>query len=384
MYLLDDYVGPQAGTEGQLLHLIEHLDRCRYEPAMTVLRPSAYLDQHAFPCPVTNLGINKVASLRSMVKFLRYVLHLRQANYRIVHCFFNDVSMIAPPLCWLFRIPVLVSRRDLGFWYTPVKLAVLRLVAPFVHRYITNSLAVQREVQARERVPERKISVIYNGYLPASDLEQTGRAALAGWPQDARVIGIVANLRPIKCIDTIIEALALMSDRYPSACLIIVGGDSSSPCGGSMRGELERLVGQLHLRERVFFTGQVPDPRPLISRFDVAVLCSESEGLSNALIEYMQAGRPIVCTETGGNPELVQHGRSGFLVPVRDARALADRIVQLLADGRLARQVGETAQDTVRHKFSHTAMVAEHMACYDKVLTYSPASSQVNRYSGSL
>lgn len=371
MYLVDYYEGPQAGTEGQLLQLLQHLDRSRYEPAMTLLRSSDYVEHNLFSFPVKVLGVFNLASLRSIYKVLRFALNLRWEGYRLVHCFLNDVSLIAPPLLRIFGIHVLVSRRDMGFWYTPGKLAVLRLVSAFVDRYVANCQAVGRVVHKREWAPCRKISVIYNGLLsPAATCDSVVHTIdLPGVPDQAPVVGIVANLKPIKCIDVLIRAVAVARERHPAVRVIIVGKDGLSQWGQSMREELEGLANRLGIRDQVIFTGGVDNPAPYINRFTVAVLCSESEGFSNALIEYMQAGRPIICTDTGGNPELVQDGMNGFLVPVNNVDALADRLVKLLSDGALARRLGEAARETVRSTYSHTRMIVEQMASYDEVLS---------------
>jgi glycosyltransferase involved in cell wall biosynthesis len=138
--------------------------------------------------------------------------------------------------------------------------------------------------------------------------------------------------------------------------------------------ELGQLATRVGVRERVILTGRVDDPAPYVKRFTVAVLCSESEGFSNAIIEYMQAERPIVCTDTGGNPELVQDGTNGFLVPVGDVDAVADRLIRLLGDSELARRLGRAARESVRSTYSHTRMVTEQMACYDEILTGSRAN----------
>ena len=338
---------------------------------MTVFRSSEYVERNLFPCSVRVLGITKLASIRTVFRIVHYVITLRREGYRLSHCFFNDSSLITPFFLRLLGIRVLVSRRDMGFWYTPRNLAVLRLVAPFAHRYVANSQAVKRIVQQREWVPGGKISVIYNGYVSRTenDSEATDTVGLPGVPIHGPVVGIVANLRPIKRIDTLIKALALVGGQYPDAWLVVVGDDDQSRRGGSMLKELLDLATDLGIRERVIFTGRVADPTPYIKRFTVAVLCSESEGFSNSVIEYMQAGRPIVCTDTGGNPELVQDGRNGFLVPVGDARALADRLIRLLSDPALARRLGEAARETVQSSYTHTRMIAEQMACYDEVLS---------------
>ena len=382
MYLVDYYEGPQGGTEGQLLQILRHLDRSRYLPAITLLRGSDYFERNSFYCPVKILDITKLASARSIYKVLRFASDLRRQGYRLVHCFLNDVSLIAPPLLRLFGIRVLVSRRDMGFWYTPGKLAVLRLVSAFVDRYVANCQAVGRVVQQREWASSRKISVIYNGLGTAA--ANGGGGARTNCPpgvsDQTPVVGIVANLKPIKRIDVLIQAVAVARERSPALRLIIVGKDGLSERGRSMRRELEDLASRVGVRDAVIFAGGVDDPAPYINRFNVAVLCSESEGFSNALIEYMEAGRPVICTDTGGSPELIRDGTNGFLVPVGNVDALADRLVQLLSGRELARRLGEAARDTAR-SYSLMRMISEQMACYDEVLSACRSSEELERAS---
>lgn len=366
---MDYYDGPQAGgTQGQLLQLIQYLDQSRYKPAITLLRNSEYIKHNCFPCPVKVLNITKLASMQSIFKILHFALDLHRENYQLVHCFFNDSSLIAPIFLKMFGIRVLVSRRDLGFWYTSMNLAVLRLVAPFVNRYVANSQAVKKIIQQREWVSSEKISVIYNGYIPNTKFVDENN--LRGVSNIVPIVGIVANLRPLKRIDTLIEAFAMISDHYPDARLVIIGSDGISLHGGSMRKDLEILATSLGIYDQVIFMGGMEDPIAYINQFTVAVLCSESEGFSNSIIEYMRAGRPVICTNIGGNPELIQDEYNGFLVAVGDVKALADRLTQLLSNHVLARQLGEAGYETVRF-YTHTRMVTEQMFCYDAILAES-------------
>ncbi len=368
MCLVDHYPGPQAGTEGQLLQLVQYLDRSRYDPCVTVFRGSEYIEHNLFPCPVRVLDITKLASFRTIFKMVCYALALRREGYRLVHCFFNDSSMIAPFFLKLFGIRVLVSRRDMGFWYTPKNLVVLRLVAPFVDCYVANSHAVKQLVQQREWISGRKISVIYNGYdFSTENANPTVTTKIPGVPDGVPVVGIVANLRPIKRIDTLVEAFALVGKQCSDAYLVIVGDKESKQAVKTLN-ELEALACRLGIRERVIFVGRVEDPMPYINRFNVAVLCSESEGFSNSIIEYMRAVRPVICTDTGGNPEVVKDGHNGFLVPVGDIGALADRLLRLFADSILARRLGKAGYETIC-AYTHTRMVTEQMACYDQILS---------------
>ncbi len=380
MYLVDYYGGAQAGTEGQLLQLIQHLDRSRYEPAMTVLRTSDFIQHTLFCCQVRVLNITKMTSLRSILKVVRYAWVLRREGYRLVHCFLNDVSIIAPPILRLFGIRVLVSRRDMGFWYSSWRLAVLRFVGLFVDRYVANCQAVCIVTHQQEWVPYKKISVIYNGVLPhaATVGEVTPVLDLPEVSSFGPVVGIVANLKPIKRIDVLIKAFAVICKQCPAARLVVVGMDGQSQRGQSMREDLEVLADELGIRGHVVFTGGVEATGPYISRFDVAVLCSESEGFSNAILEYMRAGRPIICTNTGGNPELIQDGVNGFLVPVGNVDALSDRLGRLLFDRELAQRLGDAARKSIRSTYSHTRMVTEQMICYDQVLSVTPSNQQLS------
>lgn len=367
MFLVDYYANPHAGTESQLLQLIEHLDRSRYKPAMTVFRSSDYIESKQFPCSVNVLGINKLASFRSIVKIARYVLVLRREGYRLVHCYFNDSALIAPFFLKLGGIRVIVSRRDMGFWYTSYNLAILRLISPLIDRYVANCNAVKQLVHRQEWVPREKITVIYNGYKPSASINQLASAIkLPHISDNVPVIGVVANLRPIKRLDTLLEAFALTRKEYPEAYLIIVGDKATDETIKNFK-SLEALADRLKIKERIVFTGQIKDPSPYINLFTVAVLCSESEGFSNSIIEYMQAGRPTVCTDTGGNSELIQNGFNGFLVPVGDSVALANCLIRLLGDTVLAHQIGEAGRATV-HAYTQERMVTEQMACYDEVV----------------
>ena len=335
---------------------------------MTLLRPSEYINRNSFPCPVRTLGIFKLASLHAILKMVRFAFALRKENYQLVHCFFNDSSMIAPIFLKLFSIRVLVSRRDMGFWYTPSNLMVLRLIRPFIDHYVANSCAVKSITRQREWVSDKMISVIYNGYLPSTNIDnQSGiSAAIPGVPDDAPVIGILANLRPIKRMDTLVEAFAIVNKLFSDAYLVIVGDNVSEQAEQTFN-ELEALAYRLGIREKIIFTDLVENPKPFVNRFTVAVLCSESEGFSNSIIEYMLARRPIICTDTGGNPEVVENDRNGLLIPVGDTDALANNLVRLLSDTTLARRLGDAGYETVR-SYTHKRMVTEQMDCYDHVL----------------
>jgi glycosyltransferase involved in cell wall biosynthesis len=223
-------------------------------------------------------------------------------------------------------------------------------------------------VENSEWVPSRKITVIYNGYAPDTEhsIAQRDAQGIDSLSDHVPVVGIVANLRPIKRIDVLVRAFATLKVSHPAARLVIVG-DYSSPQARSTRDSLEVLADRLEISDRIIFTGRVADPSRYVRRFSIAVLCSESEGFSNSLVEYMRYRRAIVCTDTGGNSEIIQDGHNGFLVPVGDASILAERLAQLLSDTALAQRFGDNAHAAVQ-SYSHVKMVSMQMRSYDEIL----------------
>ena len=361
MYLIDVYKDPYAGTEKQLYNLINGLDRTQFEPALTLFRPSDHIDKNGFPCPVNVLYINKLFSLRTLSRMVSFARSLRQNGYRIVHIFFNDASLIAPLILKLAGIRVIISRRDMGFWYTPAQLAILRFNRLFIDRAVVNSNAVKQITHQKEWIDPARIRVIYNGYT--NETVAGGNSAkdntLPFRTKQTRIIGIVANIRPVKRIDDLIHAFRLVRQKQTDAELVIAGSGDT--------GALENLARESGLGEHVHFLGAQKEVIPLIEQFDVAVLCSDSEGLSNAIIEYIQTGAPVVCTDTGGNNELVINGETGYLVPVGDINSLAEKINMVLEDPDRAASMASRATARVAELCDMDKMLSQHAVLYNEL-----------------
>jgi glycosyltransferase involved in cell wall biosynthesis len=114
--------------------------------------------------------------------------------------------------------------------------------------------------------------------------------------------------------------------------------------------------------------GAQSEPQNYIQRFDIALLCSESEGFSNAIIECLQFGKPVVCSRTGGNPEIVSEGENGFLYTVGDVTELANCIRHLLTEPALLAQMSQQAMQSVASRFSMTNMLVRHEQLYQQII----------------
>jgi glycosyltransferase involved in cell wall biosynthesis len=208
-------------------------------------------------------------------------------------------------------------------------------------------VAVSDEVRRSIRYPRAlgvlrmpPVETVLHGAEPAV-LEKPpsgeGVRAELGLPDDAPLVGTVANLKAHKGLDQLLQAAVEVRRRVPSARFVVVGQ-------GPMEASLRAQAAAMGLEGVVTFTGFRTDALRIAAALDVFVLSSHHEGLSIALVEAMALGRPVVVTRVGGLPEVVGEGREGLLVPPADPAALADAIVTVLRDPGLQRQMGEAAR----------------------------------------
>jgi glycosyltransferase involved in cell wall biosynthesis len=174
------------------------------------------------------------------------------------------------------------------------------------------------------------------------------------------VVTMVANLRAVKGVDVFVRSARLVLDNVPGINFIVAGE-------GEERKKLEEICGQLKLGSSVRLIGAVSDVIPLLRTSDIGVLSSNSESLSNAIIEYMVAGLPVLCTDVGGNSELVQDGLNGFLVPSGDPKRLADAVVRLVNDPELRLRMGRESRQRVKLLFDFEKAVKDYEALYVKL-----------------
>jgi glycosyltransferase involved in cell wall biosynthesis len=165
----------------------------------------------------------------------------------------------------------------------------------------------------------------------------------------------------MKGIQYFLDAAVILAERFPEARFLVVGD-------GESRRELEGHAGRLGLGRRVVFTGFRCDVPELLSEAEVCVLPSLSEGLSNALLESMAAGVPVVATRVGGNSEVVEDGLTGLLVPARNPAELAWATGRLLENKNLALSYGQAGMRRVQELFSMERSVRETEHLYERLL----------------
>jgi glycosyltransferase involved in cell wall biosynthesis len=352
--LLADTLKFDAGTEKLMAELARRLDPKRVEAHICCFEDSGRL-QGLRPLVKTALfPLVRIYSPRGLLQIWRFRQYLKQHRIDIVHGFMNKASIFATLAAVGANCKVVITgRMNSGYWYTPKLVLLFRVADRFCSHILTNSAFAKAVTASVERCPPDKISVVYPGVdlsrygAPAGDLSI---ADSLGIPRNARVVGIVANLRPVKDLPLFLKAARIVSLEVPDAVFLLVGR-------GQLRADLERLASELGMKEKVFFSGECGDVPDYLARMAIGCLTSESEGLPNAILEYMAAGLPVVATEVGGIPELVDHGKTGFLVRERSADAVAEPIIRLLRDEGLRTTMGQAGLSRARTDFEISVAV---------------------------
>lgn len=356
LLVIDKLTNPHAGTEGQFILLIEQLMAAGLDVRAVVLASSDWLSANTLACPLTLVGSASIKQPKTWLRLYRLARSFKRQGFNVAHVFFNDASVVCPPMFKLAGIKTIISRRDMGFWYNRFYRFILPITGRCVDLVVSNSQAVSEVTGIVEKIPAAKRVVIYNGYnrAPAQLTPVPELHALR--EQGAVIFGLVANVRPIKRMQDAIVALATLGNGFQCAHLVIIGAGDAEP--------LRLLAGNLGVQERVHFLGGRADIPDCLEYFSVGLLCSESEGFSNAIVEYQFAGLPVICTRTGGNPEAVEHGETGLLYEVGDTQALTHAFQLLLSDISNAVVMGEKAKALANERYTVKKMRENHLEMY--------------------
>jgi glycosyltransferase involved in cell wall biosynthesis len=391
-----------SGSTMSLCTLLNYLDPNRIAPCVAVSRPEQerYLRTHlrqpveiALIAPKPSLkgarwtrpllAVAEAVGARTHRLCLRllglldlplgcvpYALRLRRLARRrhivLIHQN-NGFDLGALLAARLLRVPLVAYQRG-SEWNSPVT----RALAPRVARYMANSKTTMADLCALGVPPER-IRVVYPpldvaAFDPHRPTSLT-RAAL-GISGPGPCFGIIGVLVPWKGQRVFLAAARRILDRVPEAWAVIVG----APPDGDVTYEedLRHLARRLGIAERVVFAGFRGDIAPVLGLLDVVVHASvEPEPFGRVIVEAMAMRRPVVAARAGGPIEILEDGRTGFLVPPGDDGALAERVIQLLTDPLLAGRIAGLAQREVA-RFDAQEHVARVQAVYAEVLDLAP------------
>lgn len=353
-----------GGSQRQIQHLLAGLDRQRWEPELAFFRCDSVLAEaiRRSGVPVHYLPKQRRVDLGFLIAFARL---LRRGDYALVHAYSLTAelwSMLARGLSGR-RPPLIASERSFYLakpaWYWPLK----RLVLGRSAAVIANSCAGARSTALRTDMPDAMFATVVNGVdIPAlmAPGEREAIRRTLGIPEN-RVMGLfVGRLVAVKNLPCLIRALAMLEPGQRP--WIALAGD------GPLRASTERLAAASGVAGDLCLLGERQDVTHLMQAADFLVLPSHFEGQSNALLEAMAAGCPVVASAVGGTPELIDEGCTGLLFPSGDAGALAAAMARLSAEPALRSRLAQAARKHVEHNHSQAMLSAATSAVYERCL----------------
>jgi glycosyltransferase involved in cell wall biosynthesis len=292
---------------------------------------------------IIHLNSSKISILGSLTAKLCYVLRVPCYVIYTVHG-------------WIFNEPLASWKKSFYFWAE-------KLTAILKNKIVCISKLDYDIAKNKLKIKEKKLALIYHGIKPINFLScEAARNKLKSKIKNLKseiLIGSIANLYKTKGLEYLIEAVRILISQYPNIpiSLIIIGE-------GEERKNLEDLIGQLNLKNRVFLAGNIKNAAELLPAFDVYVNSSVKEGFPYSILEAMSAGLPIVATRVGGIPEMISDGENGLLVEPANPEELAKRMKILIEDKNLRSVLGEQAKRTINERFIMEKMIEKIKEVY--------------------
>lgn len=355
-----------GGAERQMCELVTRLDRKKYNPMVCCLGNDGPVGDSIREAGI-RVDIVRKRRRYDVTVIPRLIEVIKREKIDIVHTWqftAGSWGRVAARLAGLSA--VIFSERRGGFYERDYERLVDRILAKITGTVICNTRIAAQIMIKQLGISRKKVTYVYNGIgLDEFDCKSSSRQSRGelGLSPNIPVVGIIANLRfHLKGHRYFLRAARLVVQRIPRTRFLIIGD-------GAIRDQIVGFARDLNLSENVLFLGQRDDVPQLLSAVDVSVLASLREGFPNAIVESMAAARPVVATDVGGIPELVIHGKTGFLVPPKDPDAMAKSIIKLLQNKRMAVEMGLQGRKRIDRYFTMDRMIERYEHIYRHLMS---------------
>lgn len=309
---------------------------------------------------------------RLVIISLQFSIYIIRSKPDFIHFFLPASYWLGAPLSYIFsRAKLIMSRRSLNNYM--VNNARLQRYEKFLHNkmhfILGNSQAVVDQLIVEELAPTNKTGLIYNGVesppLLSINNEPAGEPILSelSIPPTSTVMTMVANLIPYKGHSDLLSALSIVSNYDNDWHLLIVGRDDG--IGQSLKSQASKLM----ISDNTHFLGLRNDVPQIYAASNIGLLSSHEEGFSNAILEGMLASLPMIVTDVGGNAEVVENNKTGYVVPASSPKEFAAAILKIINDPALQLSMGKAGRKRIDEKFSMETCINNYAKLYCSLST---------------
>lgn len=303
---------------------------------------------------------------------LARLLKKRQIDLVHTHTSLNP-EILCRIACFLARVPIICHQHDPTDLYHPnlfiawYQRSLDRLTSHFVARFIAVS-QYRRDAMVQGRgYKQDQVQLIYNGIDVRRFASRNGRESVRQeWAlRDETAIGLIGRLEPSKGQETLIEAIPLIRNQFPKTRFFLIGDDHRLGQPSFLR--YQRLIQKLDLAQVCTLLGFCRDVERMLSGLDLVVLPSWWEGHPLAILEAMAARKPVIASSVGGVLEVVNHEKTGLLIPSQNPQALSKAICELLERPKWARELASNAYEEVSKRFDQCSMLNQVLSLYQNL-----------------
>ncbi|HEY3176036.1 MAG TPA: glycosyltransferase [Candidatus Polarisedimenticolia bacterium] len=354
----------QGGAERQVHELATRLDPREFTPTVATFEAGGHYQTLLEAAGIRVVVLDK-KGLREAHLPLRLARLMRRLGTDVAHGFLFPANwrlLLSARLAGVRAVVCAV--RSTGIWMNARHRMMDREALRRASVVVANAPAVREDIVSRAGLDPAQVRVIMNG-VDTSRFHPGESPLRSGWEGGAKegqlIVGFVGSLREAKDPLLFIRVAAETSRRHPGVRFVVVGE-------GPLRQRAESMAREANLADRIVFAGERSDMPDVLRAMDLLTVTSVREGCCNVILEAMATGVPVVATRVGGNPDLIEHGRTGWLFPHGDVAAGADSIQTLLSDPGLRARVGDAGLQRARDEFSVEAMVGATADLYRSLL----------------